>query len=332
MSNSVALGNTRDLRGRQTLTPDGVLVTILINNYNYGRFLRPAIDSALNQTYPDIEVLVVDDGSTDDSREIINSYGARITSILKENGGQASAFNAGLAASKGEIICMLDADDVFHPDKVERVIPYCKPGSMLYHRLSVEPGSEITPLVIAPPIDYCAYGERYGFLPYMASPTSGLVFARDLALRLIPLPTEHVRLSADDFVIRGAALIGEVVGIRDVLATYRVHGGNGWCGKSRLKSPEFIAALETYLNQKLTEVGKKPILDFYNSIFAFEYVPQRSVDLARLAISVLSRHADFVTLNFSLRTLVCAMQCAIGVRSLYTRVVHRKRRRTFSLP
>ena len=248
-----------------------LLVTVLINNYNYGRFLRQAIDSALNQTYPNLEVVVVDDGSTDESRSTIRSYGNKVVPVLKENGGQASAFNSGLAASRGEIICLLDADDFFHPDKVERVVPYSKPGSMLYHRLRIEPGSETTPRVIAPPIDYWAYAQRYGFVPYMASPTSGLVLRRDLALRLMPLPTEHVRLSADDFVIRGAALIGEVLGIPDVLATYRVHGENGWCGKSRVKSPEFIAELERYLNQKLTELGKKPILDFHRSIFAFEY-------------------------------------------------------------
>ena len=98
------------------------LVNIIINNYNYGRFLREAIDSALNQTYSNIEVIVVDDGSTDDSREIIAGYGKRIIPVLKKNGGQATAFNEGLKASQGEIICFLDADDWFAPNKVEVII------------------------------------------------------------------------------------------------------------------------------------------------------------------------------------------------------------------
>src|SRR5271166_6653726 len=132
------------------MTQPGLLVTILINNFNYGRFLRQAIDSALNQTYHNVEVIVVDDGSTDESRTIIGSYGNRIISVLKKNGGQASAFNAGIAASQGEIICMLDADDFFYPDKVERVIPYSQPGSMLYHRLQIEPGAGVIPPGIAP--------------------------------------------------------------------------------------------------------------------------------------------------------------------------------------
>src|ERR671933_952190 len=98
------------------------LVSIAINNYNYARFLPQAIDSALNQTYPNVEVVVVDDGSTDNSREIIASYGSKIIPGLKENGGQASAFNAGFAASRGDVICFLDSDDAFLPEKVAEVI------------------------------------------------------------------------------------------------------------------------------------------------------------------------------------------------------------------
>src|ERR1019366_560992 len=97
------------------------LVSILINNYNYGRFLRDAIDSALSQTYPNTEVIVVDDGSSDDSRDIIATYGERIIPILKHNGGQASAFNAGFAASNGLWIHLLDSDDIFLPNKTGRV-------------------------------------------------------------------------------------------------------------------------------------------------------------------------------------------------------------------
>jgi glycosyltransferase involved in cell wall biosynthesis len=294
------------------MTECGFLVTVLINNYNYGRFLREAIDSALNQTYQNVEVIVVDDGSTDESRRIINSYGSRITSVLKENRGQASAFNAGFAASRGEIICMLDADDFFYPHKVERVIPYCQPGSMLYHRLRIAASTEIIPPAIAPYVDYYRHAQHYGFVPYMASPTSGLVIRRDLALSLTPLPTEHVRFSADDFVVRGAALLGRVVGIPDVLASYRVHGKNAWYGKPPLKSPAFIAELEKYLNRKLLEAGKKPVIDFYHSMSAIAYVPQSTAELTRLGMSVFSRHADFVTLKFVLRTFARAVQCAMS--------------------
>ena len=92
--------------------------SVLINNYNYARYLNACIDSALAQEGVDFEVVVVDDGSTDGLREIIAAYGDRIIPVLKANGGQASSFNAGYAASKGGIVCLLDADDAFLPNKL----------------------------------------------------------------------------------------------------------------------------------------------------------------------------------------------------------------------
>src|SRR6188474_3407037 len=106
------------------------LVSVIIDNYNYGRFLREAIDSALGQTYPRVEV-IVDDGSTDDSRAVIAAYGDRVVPVLKENGGQASAFNAGFAASRGELICFLDSDDAFKPEKVAAVVRFIEADGKL---------------------------------------------------------------------------------------------------------------------------------------------------------------------------------------------------------
>ena len=286
-----------------------LFVSILINNYNYGRFLSEAIDSALSQTYRDVEVIVVDDGSTDESREILGSYGNRVISILKENGGQASAFNAGIAACRGEIICMLDADDFFHPSKVERVVCYSRPNSLLYHRLQLQPGDEVIPGEIAPNTDYYRHAQRYRFVRFVGSPTSGLAIRRDLALRLIPLPTDPIRFSADDFIVRGAALLGQIVGIPDVLATYRVHGKNAWYGKQAPKSRKFMNEIEKYLNEKLVEAGKKPVIDFYRSMSAIESVPQNAAELTRLAVSVFRHHPDRATSKFLLTTLARAFQC-----------------------
>ena len=98
------------------------LVSIVIDNYNYGGFVAEAIDSALAQTYPRTEVIVVDDGSTDGSREIIAAYGDRVRPLLKDNGGQASAFNAGFGLSRGEVILFLDADDALLPTAVAEAV------------------------------------------------------------------------------------------------------------------------------------------------------------------------------------------------------------------
>ena len=89
------------------------LVTVLISAYNYGHFIEEAIDSVLAQDYPNdrLEILVVDDGSTDDTTERVRKYGSRIQYIHKPNGGQASAFNFGFERASGDVIAISDADD-----------------------------------------------------------------------------------------------------------------------------------------------------------------------------------------------------------------------------
>src|SRR5688572_8077056 len=107
-------------RGASLLNSTGPMsqASVIVSSYNYAHYLRQAVDSALAQVGDPPEVIVVDDGSTDDSRSIIQSYGARITPVFKDNGGQASSLNAGLAVSHGDIILFLDSDDALRPDAV----------------------------------------------------------------------------------------------------------------------------------------------------------------------------------------------------------------------
>jgi glycosyltransferase involved in cell wall biosynthesis len=97
-------------------------ISVIIPAYNYGRFVREAIDSALAQTYPALEVIVVDDGSTDDTAQILVGYGDRIRVIRQQNQGVAAARNAGIAAARGEYLAFLDSDDVWKPRKLEHDI------------------------------------------------------------------------------------------------------------------------------------------------------------------------------------------------------------------
>lgn len=98
------------------------LVSVIIPNYNYAQYLREAIESVLSQTYPNIEIIVVDDGSTDGSREIIENYGDRITAIFQKNQGVSAARNNGVVGSNGEFAAFLDADDVWLPEKLEKQV------------------------------------------------------------------------------------------------------------------------------------------------------------------------------------------------------------------
>lgn len=102
------------------------LVSIIIPVYNGEKYLREAIDSALSQTYKNIEVIVVNDGSTDNSEEIAKSYGSRIRYFKKENGGVSSALNMGLEKMRGYYFSWLSHDDLYYPEKIEKQVAYAR--------------------------------------------------------------------------------------------------------------------------------------------------------------------------------------------------------------
>lgn len=209
------------------------LVSIVVNNYNYERFLREAIKSALNQSYRHTEIIVVDDGSTDGSREIISSFGDRVISIFKENGGQASAFNVGINAASGEFIVLLDADDILSPTAVEVALRNHEDGcsrvsgQLKFIDSSGEPiGRETRYKVYLKDAitGYALTGE------FPAVPTSGNFFSSAILKRIIPIPEEEYRISADLYLLVETAMRGHVKVIPDVLAHYRLHGRNNFSG------------------------------------------------------------------------------------------------------
>ncbi len=95
-------------------------VSAIIPNYNYAQYLRVAIDSVLAQTHRAIEIIVVDDGSTDSSREMLESYGDKIKAVFQNNAGVSAARNRGIAESSGDFLAFLDPDDVWFPEKIEQ--------------------------------------------------------------------------------------------------------------------------------------------------------------------------------------------------------------------
>src|SRR5271170_543537 len=98
-------------------------VTVLIDTYNHERFIEEALVSVLEQDFPssDVEILVVDDGSTDRTPEVVRKFEPRVRLLRKTNGGQASAFNAGIPEARGEIVAFLDGDDWWAPGKLTAV-------------------------------------------------------------------------------------------------------------------------------------------------------------------------------------------------------------------
>jgi glycosyltransferase involved in cell wall biosynthesis len=211
------------------------LVSLLINNYNYALYLKEAIDSALNQTYSNTEVIVVDDGSTDNSREIIANYQKRVIPIYKENGGQASALNAGFAVSRGEIVCLLDSDDVWLPQKVEKAVEaFCSypEAAIVYHRVqNVDEAGTATGQPWPPynPIRgniSSQVARTGGWWPF--PPSTALSFSRKFLCKVMNVPEEEYRICADTYLADLAPFWGEVVGIEQVLSHYRLHSSNTW--------------------------------------------------------------------------------------------------------
>lgn len=103
-----------------------MLVSIIIPVYNTENFIKECIESAINQTYPDIEIIVINDGSTDNSLRIINEFDGKIKIISKSNGGTASALNTGIRNMKGEWFKWLSADDVLYPNAIQDLIEETK--------------------------------------------------------------------------------------------------------------------------------------------------------------------------------------------------------------
>lgn len=244
------------------------LVSIAINNYNYAHFLPQAIDSALNQTYPNVEVVVVDDGSTDNSREIIASYGDKIIPVFKKNGGQASAFNAGFAASRGDIICFLDADDVFVPEKASEVVEalgsspnlgWCfhplkiveSDGNLLASQSSKEDSSIPKNSCTSPYQEYDvgAYmkrGKLKNKIPPLPS-TSGLCFTRSLLQQILPMPEAKTIGLNDGYLEFTALALSKGLLLDKELTLYRVHGANAYAmRKDKQKVQARIALLTAY--------------------------------------------------------------------------------------
>ena len=256
------------------------LVSIIINNHNYADFLGDAIDSALQQAYHATEVVVVDDGSTDRSREVIEGFDGRIRSVLKANGGQASAFNAGVAASRGDILCFLDADDLCRKDRADRLVKLFDElprGSplVLYHRLEQFGDREYEVRVIPGkfrdlddrPLDgnlfrvasaETAYlhARRFAYIPFLAPPTSGLNLSRRVADRLFPIPESH-EVGADCLVARAGMLVGETFATDQVLGLRRLHGANHSLEiQKHLIDEGFLKSIDAYLNRVLEENGR----------------------------------------------------------------------------
>lgn len=208
------------------------LLSVVVNNYNYARYLGEAIESALAQAYTPLEVIVVDDGSTDESREVIARFGDRIIPVLKENGGQASAFNAGFAAAAGDVVIFLDADDVLLPTAARSAVEGFVPGVAKVYWPLWEIDSDGTPMGTMIPNEPLPEGDfrdralLLGPIACREAPTSGNAWSRGFLERALPMPEDEFRINSDCYLSTLAPIYGEVRTLPDAHSRYRIHGAN----------------------------------------------------------------------------------------------------------
>jgi glycosyltransferase involved in cell wall biosynthesis len=209
-------------------------LSIIVNNYNYGRYIDKCIKSIIPQLTDGIELIVVDDGSTDNSIAVIQELGNAFRLLAKPNGGQASAFNEGFRASKGEWIWFIDADDWIADDAVEILLPYLVPNIVKVHfPLHAVDGNGVS-LGCSLPGQPLSFGNvipeivRNG--GYVWPPTSGNIFLRSALNSFMPIPEEEYRLCADLYVCTWVVGKGEIMAIEKDLGYYRIHGSNAFHG------------------------------------------------------------------------------------------------------
>ena len=206
------------------------LVSVVIPNYNYGAFIGSAIDSALALNWPRVEVIVVDDGSTDDSRTVIERYADRVVTISQRNAGQAAACGAGFVRSQGEVVIFLDSDDLLDPSVPREIAQVWRPGvSKVQFQMKTidEFGADLG--TAFPNYHRCPSPEdiRHSVMKtgaYLTPPGSGNAYSRDLLLQVFPL--DGPPTFADTYCLAAAPFFGDVVTVPKPLVSYRVHGRN----------------------------------------------------------------------------------------------------------
>ena len=216
------------------------VVTISISSHNYARFLNDSIDSVLNQDYEHVQVMVVDDGSTDGSVEVARGYGDRILLVAQENAGQGSVFNVTMDHALGEVIMFLDADDVLQPGIVSRVVEIfdAEPDVVkVQFRLAVLNAQGEPTGPVKPPRDgLLGNGDlRLRVMQtrnYAWTPTSANAFSAQTLKTILPMPAERYVAGADAYLAEIVPIFGVVRSIPDIGVGYRIHGENASIGSN----------------------------------------------------------------------------------------------------
>jgi hypothetical protein len=224
-------------------------VSVVVDVYQAAEVVGAAIDSALAQRHDDVEVVVVDDGSTDGTWEVVAGYGDRLTGIHKANGGQASALNVGFAASTGQVVIFLDGDDLLEPTAARdaaAILADPGVGRVQWPMRVIHADGRVTRELVCEGLEEGYLGARVleeGPFGYGWSSTSGNAWQRSALEAVLPIPEDEFRLCPDIYLAAVTPLYGEVR-LLPPRSCWRRHATNG----SRPTSP-FDQRLEVGLRR-----------------------------------------------------------------------------------
>jgi glycosyltransferase involved in cell wall biosynthesis len=217
-------------------------VTVLVDTFNHERFIHQALLSVLTQDFPksDMEILVVDDGSTDLTPEIVRRFGADIRLLRKPNGGQGSAFNAGIPNARGEIVAFLDGDDWWAPNKVSRVVDYFDRHPEVgvlghgYYQVNSLTGETTTTVPRDPRSFSFDSEEDVIFFRHLMCffGTSRVVIRKSVLERTPPIP-DAIVIEADEFMSVMSIAQSKGALLAEPLTFYRLHEDNLYQFQSR---------------------------------------------------------------------------------------------------
>lgn len=210
-------------------------VTVLIDTYNHERFIEQAVSSVLEQDFPpsEREILVVDDGSTDHTAAIVRKFIPHVRYLGKTNGGQASAFNVGIAETRGEVVSFLDGDDWWVKNKLRMVLDELERnpevGAVGHGYYQIDPNGQPPTLVVPEQCYHLHLRDAEGahLFPHLRCflGTSRFTVRRPVLERVLPVP-EELTIEADEFMFTLAVAIGGAIVLDQPLFYYRLHSGN----------------------------------------------------------------------------------------------------------
>ena len=282
-----------------------MLMTCIITCFNYQEYVKEAISSAVAQTVPFGEIIVVDDGSSDESPKVIEEsiYGRSNILFIRhtQNLGQLAAFESGIMRSNGDFIFLLDADDLYAPNYLETcttVYTRNRQCRFMFSR-KVDFGRH-TPLDLFKEVERLPQSEilstDLGFSvvrtlecrAWIGAPTSCLSMHRSVARKLFPLPLhEDWRIRADDCIILGASLAGyQKFRLDHALVGYRIHGSNAWANNKRFEEPNVFF------------MGELAIRRLFNLLSDRFHLGQNIRDIAEFEFKTIPRPSRFELLRY----------------------------------